>query len=92
MRVAGGAGVARNHDDGANGSVLGDETGSVTAENMLVKGQNLDMVDESTNLVERTRMAPAFCSSEALTAAIAQDSVVGTGMGANLRSSSKALT
>jgi len=30
VRVAGSAGVARNHDDGADGSVLGDEAGGLT--------------------------------------------------------------
>jgi hypothetical protein len=43
-------------------------------------------------LVVRTRIAPAFCSRDALTAAMAQVSVVGQGMGASFLSSSKALT
>ena len=41
VRVAGGAGVAGNHDDGAHGSVLGDETGSGTAGDMLAKDEAL---------------------------------------------------
>lgn len=45
-----------------------------------------------THLVVRTKIAPAFCSKLALTAAMAQVSEVGHGKGANFLSSSKALT
>src|SRR5690242_10467602 len=41
-----------------------------------------------THLVVKTRMAPAFCSKLALTAAMAHVSVVGQGMGASFRNSS----
>jgi hypothetical protein len=43
-------------------------------------------------LVVKTRIAPAFCSRLALTAAMAHVSVVGHGTGASFRSSSNALT
>jgi hypothetical protein len=49
-------------------------------------------LDGATHLVVRTKIAPAFCSRLALTAAMAQVSEVGHGNGASFLSSSKALT
>ena len=82
--------VTGNHDDGANRAVFRDETGSRTTIH-IVKVAPIDMLAH-TYLVVRTRIAPAFCSRLALTAAMAQLSAVGTGVGTSFLSSSKALT
>lgn len=90
MAVTGGACVAGDHEDRADGTVLGDEAGGGATAIMLARRlRNSRLV---AYLVVRTRIAPAFCSRLADTAAMAQVSVVGTGRGARLRSSSKALT
>ncbi|KAI7150390.1 hypothetical protein KC360_g19 [Hortaea werneckii] len=59
---------------------------------LLVVVEGPDAARRKTYEVVKHRMAPAFCSSEADTAAIAQVSVVGTGLGARLLSSLNAFT
>lgn len=83
--------VAGNHDDRANRPILGDKSGGGSTSNSQLQLIS-HLCSMRAHLVVKTRMAPAFCSKLALTAAIAQVSVVGHGTGASLLSSSKALT
>jgi hypothetical protein len=57
-----------------------------------IRSTEQKILRHKTYLVVKTKIAPAFCSRLALTAAIAQVSVVGQGTGASFLSSSKALT
>ena len=79
-----------DHNDGADRAVLGDETSRAATTNNQYSGPI--EYSKRTHLVVSTRMAPAFCSRLALTAAIQHVSVVGTGVGASFLISSKALT
>lgn len=69
-------GVAGNHEDRANRTVLGEETSGVTTNLVSRESPIIKIKREVPYLVVRTRIAPALSSRLALTAAMAMDSTV----------------
>lgn len=94
VRIPGCGFVTGDHDNRANGPVLGEQTsGLTTVSTKKVNDLNSARYEKRKNsyLVVKTRMAPAFSSKLALTADIAIASTVSAGRGQRVRNSSKML-